>query len=121
MKHEHKHPNVMIIGLGNLLMCDDGVGVYAIKELEKDPPEDVVLVDVGTAIFHCQHLLEEADEIIAIDAVCAGDKAGTIYSFDGIDAELNHQPTLHDIGLRAMMELIPEKKQTEHNDTRRRT
>jgi hydrogenase maturation protease len=109
LKHEHKHPSIAIIGLGNLLMCDDGVGVHAIKELEKDPPEDVVLADVGTAALHCQHLFEDADEIIAIDAVCAGDKPGAIYSFDGIDAQLNHQTTLHDLGLRALIELIPEE------------
>ena len=109
MKHEDKQPSIAIIGLGNLLMCDDGVGVHAIRALEKERPEDVVLADVGTAILHCQHLFEEADEIIAIDAVCAGDKPGTIYSFDAIDAELSHQPTLHDIGLRALIELMPEQ------------
>lgn len=109
MKHEHKQPSVAIIGLGNLLMCDDGVGVHAIRALEKDRPEDIVLADVGTAVLHCQHLLEDADEIIAIDAVFAGDKPGTIYSFDAIGAEMNHQPTLHDIGLRALIELLPEQ------------
>ena len=109
MKHEHENPSIAIIGLGNLLMCDDGVGVHAIKLLESDPPEDVVLADVGTAALHCQYIFEDADEIIAIDAVCAGDKPGTIYSFDASDAELNHEPTLHDIGLRALIELIPEQ------------
>jgi hydrogenase maturation protease len=109
LRNEGKYPSVAIIGLGNLLMCDDGVGVHAIKELEKDPLEDVVLADVGTAALHCQHLFEDADEIIAIDAVCAGDKPGTIYSLNGIDAQLNHHPTLHDIGLRALIELIPEQ------------
>jgi hydrogenase maturation protease len=107
MKHEHENPSIAIIGLGNLLMCDDGVGVHAIRELEKDQPEDIVLADVGTAVLHCQHLFEEADEIIAIDAVCAGDKPGTIYSFDAFDAEMSDQPTLHDIGLRALIELLP--------------
>jgi hydrogenase maturation protease len=110
VKHEHKHPSIAIIGLGNLLMCDDGVGVHAIKELEKDPPEDVVLADVGTAALHCQHIFEDADEIIAIDAVCAGDKPGTIYSLNAMDAQLNHHPTLHDIGLRALIELLPEQR-----------
>lgn len=90
-------------------MCDDGVGVHAIRLLEEDRPEGVVLADVGTAVLHCQHLFEEADEVIAIDAVCVGDKAGSIYSFDGIDAELKEHPTIHDLGLRALVELIPEE------------
>lgn len=107
MKYEGKYPSIAIIGLGNLLMCDDGVGVHAIRVLESDPPEDVVLADVGTAALHCQYIFEDADEIIAIDAVCAGDKPGAIYSFDAKDAELSHQPTLHDIGLRALIELLP--------------
>ena len=114
-KYNSKHPSIAIIGLGNLLMCDDGVGVHAIKELQTDPPEHVVLADVGTAALHCQYIFEDADEIIAIDAVCAGDKPGTIYSFDASGAELSHQPTLHDIGLRALIELIP--KQSRPNVT----
>lgn len=107
MKHHEKQPSVAILGLGNLLMSDDGVGVHAVRELEKDPLKDIVVADVGTAVLHCQHLFEDADEIIAIDAVCAGDKPGTIYSFDGLKAKQNHRPTLHDIGLRALIELIP--------------
>lgn len=109
MEHEHKHLSVAIIGLGNLLMCDDGVGVHAIKELEKDPPEGVVLADVGTAVLHYQDLFEEIDEIIAIDAVCAGDKAGSIYSFDAADAELNGGHSLHDLGIQALMRFMDEK------------
>ena len=109
MKHEHKHPSVAIIGLGNLLMCDDGVGVHAVKELQKDPPEGVVIADVGTAVLDYQELFEETDEIIAIDAVCAGDKAGSIYSFDAADAELNRRNSLHDLGIQALIEFIDEK------------
>jgi len=109
VNHEHKHPSIAIIGLGNLLMCDDGVGVHAVKELQKDPPQGVVLADVGTAVLHYQDLFEETDEIIAIDAVCAGDKAGSIYSFEGADAELNHQNSLHDLGIQALMQFMDEK------------
>ena len=109
MKHEDKHPSIAIIGLGNLLMCDDGVGVHAIKELEKDPPEGVVLADVGTAVLHFQDLFEETDEIIAIDAVCAGDKPSTIYSFDAADAELNGGHSLHDLGIQTLMRFMDEK------------
>ena len=109
MKHEHKHPRIAIIGLGNLLMCDDGVGVHAVKELQKNPPEGVVLADVGTAVLHFQDLFEETDEIIAIDAVCAGDKPSTIYSFDVADAELNRGHSLHDLGIQALMQFMDEK------------
>ncbi|RKY07451.1 MAG: hypothetical protein DRP66_06670 [Planctomycetota bacterium] len=103
------HPNVAIIGLGNLLMCDDGVGVHAVKELQKDPPRGVVVADVGAAVLHYQDLFEQADEIIAIDAVCAGDKPATIYSFDADDAQLNRLHSLHDLGIQALMRLMDEK------------
>lgn len=103
------HPSIAIIGLGNLLMCDDGVGVHAVKELLKDPPRGVVVADVGTAVLHYQDLFEQTDEIIAIDAVCAGDKPSTIYSFDAADAQLNPQHSLHDLGIQALMRLMDEK------------
>lgn len=70
----------MVVGIGNLLMQDDGAGVHAIRALEKlEFPDDVELVDGGT---HSYDLIEEfcrAENLIIVDAMHAGGEPGTIY------------------------------------------
>ena len=43
---------ILLAGVGNLLMSDDGVGVHALTELQKDPIPGVTMIDIGTAILH---------------------------------------------------------------------
>ncbi len=70
----------VVLGLGNLLLTDEGVGVHAILALrEVNLPEDVTLVDIGTAVLDAIPTLESADRVIVVDAVCAGKAPGTIY------------------------------------------
>ena len=51
-------PSLFIVGVGNLLMSDDGVGVHAALELQKNPIPGVTLIEMGTAILHGVNLLE---------------------------------------------------------------
>ena len=108
---------VAVIGLGNLLLMDDGVGVHAIKQLEKqvDGGEisagNLVIAEVGTSALYSIGLFEEADVVIAIDAVKAGGKPGDIYVFDSSDAQVSHQNvSLHDLGIMGILRLLPEEK-----------
>jgi len=104
-------PRILIMGLGNELMTDDGVGVHAVRELSKAPPDGVGVAEVGTSILRAPHLLEEADIIIAIDAVEAGGEPGDIYQFDLSDADIQERRvSLHDLGLIGALRLMPEEK-----------
>lgn len=71
---------VMVVGIGNLLMQDDGVGVHVIRALEElGFSDDVELIDGGT---HSYDLIEEfcrAENLIIVDAMHAGGEPGTIY------------------------------------------
>lgn len=91
---------VLIVGLGNVLLGDDGVGIHAIRELQKNPPQGALAVEVGTAILASLHLLEAADRIIALDAVHAGKEPGTVYRFDA-GKEHRNQPvtSVHEMGI----------------------
>lgn len=102
--------SIAIVGLGNELMTDDGVGIHAIRLLQQDSPEGVILAEVGTSPLKAQDLLEEVDEVIAIDAVTAGDKPGSVYVFDGQDAELSDQLSLHNLGIIGTLRLMPENQ-----------
>jgi len=91
----------MVVGIGNLIMQDDGVGVHAIKALEElGLSDDVELIDGGT---HSYDLIEEfcrAANLIIVDAMHAGGEPGTIYRapFD----ELGLEPTENITSLHEM-------------------
>lgn len=71
---------IMVMGIGNVLMQDDGVGVHVIRKLEEmDLPPQVELVDAGTHSYDLLDYLYEADFCIVVDAMHAGGKPGTVY------------------------------------------
>lgn len=72
--------SIAVIGIGNLLMRDDGVGIHVLKELgETDLPPEVELIDGGTHSYDLVEFFCQSDHIIVIDAVQAGGDPGTIY------------------------------------------
>ncbi len=98
---------ILVVGLGNLLLADDGVGVHAVRELSRSRRRGVTVAEVGTAVLDALHLFERADRVLAIDAMQAGGPPGQIYSFSLEDAENPHSKvSLHDFGLRSIFEFL---------------
>jgi hydrogenase maturation protease len=70
----------LILGIGNLLLGDEGVGVHAAQVLLTETlPGDTEVLEVGTAILDAMEALEAADRVIVMDAVKAGELPGSIY------------------------------------------
>jgi hydrogenase maturation protease len=70
------------MGIGNLLMGDDGLRVHAARALTQvELPETVAVLDVGTAFLDILPELEDAERIIVMDAMQAHGEPGTIYRF----------------------------------------
>lgn len=70
----------LILGIGNLLLCDEGVGVHVARALQQEGlPEDTVALDVGTAFLDALPEIELADRIIIVDAMSADHPPGTVY------------------------------------------
>jgi hydrogenase maturation protease len=70
----------LVLGLGNLLLCDEGVGVHAARALLDEPcPDGTTILDVGTAILDALPSIEQADRIIVVDAVKAEGVPGSVY------------------------------------------
>jgi hydrogenase maturation protease len=109
-----KESRILIVGLGNLLLRDDGVGVHAIREMQKKPQLGILPVEIGTAVLDALHLFEWADRILAIDAMKAGGSAGTLYSLRVSDVE-DHGPrgSLHQLNLLAALRLLRNARQPE--------
>ena len=97
---------ILILGIGNVLMGDEGVGVHAIKELEKETfPPNVTLLDGGTGGFHLLEYLQEYPRIIMIDATMDGKLAGSISLIEPKFAtDFPKSLSAHDIGLRDLIE-----------------
>ena len=107
MSHRSKRPRILIAGLGNVLLKDDGVGVHAVRALKKDPIRGVLIVEVGTAVLEALHLFEWADKVLAIDAMQAGGSPGTIYSLGVADAaDPGPKISLHELSLLGALRFL---------------
>ena len=70
---------LLILGVGNILMKDDGIGVYTAHELKKSRlPRGVKVLDAGTMGPGLIDLMREAAKVIFLDAVEMGKKPGTV-------------------------------------------
>ena len=93
---------LLVLGVGNILLMDEGVGVYAVQELGKeDWPEHVDFVDGGTFTQDIFYLFEKYDHVLVLDAVRGGQEPGTIYRLKENDLIENKDQSLslHDIDL----------------------
>lgn len=72
----------IVIGIGNLLLRDEGFGVHAIKEFESHQvPDNVEIYDCGTGGLTIPELLDGAERGVVVDAIRKRGEPGTIYRF----------------------------------------
>lgn len=93
---------ILVLGIGNLLLTDDGVGVHAVQELmTEDWPDSVTLLDGGTFTQDLFYLFKGYDRLIILDIVHAGGAPGSLYRLT--EEQLVHNESqrlsIHDIDL----------------------
>ncbi len=77
------YKRILVLGVGNLLLSDEGVGVHvAQRMMTMDMPPEVQVVEGGTDGFGLVNVITEADRMILIDAVKGGGQPGSIYRFE---------------------------------------
>ncbi|MBD3235621.1 MAG: hydrogenase maturation protease [Candidatus Eisenbacteria bacterium] len=100
---------VLILGVGNLLLSDEGFGVHAAQRLERESwPPHVRVVEGGTDGFHLMNVITDCDRLIVIDCIKGGGAPGTLYRFDREDAPAGRLPALtsaHQVGMLEVLEL----------------
>jgi hydrogenase maturation protease len=98
--------DILILGIGNVLMGDEGIGVRAINYLEKHTfPSNVRLLDGGTGGFHLLEYLQEYKKIIMIDATMDGSEPGTLKVIKPkFSTDFPKALSAHDIGLKDLVE-----------------
>jgi hydrogenase maturation protease len=96
-------PSIVVLGVGNTLMQDDGIGVRAVEALVEsyDLPPNVRVVDGGVAGLRCLSEFEGASDLLIIDAVSGKGPPGSIYRLTPEDLSVRHGPFLsaHEVGI----------------------
>ncbi len=93
---------LLVLGVGNILLTDDGVGVWAAQKLmEESWPERITIMDGGTFTQDLFHLLEGYDELLVLDVVHAELPPGTCFTLteDDLRHKESQRLSLHDIDL----------------------
>lgn len=94
---------VVILGIGNVLMTDEGVGVHAVEALQRRYllPDNVEVVDGGTTGMELLPDLQGADQLIVIDAVRVGREPGAVVRMEGdeVPAFFKTKLSPHQVGL----------------------
>ena len=97
----------LVLGVGNILLSDDGVGVHTIRRLQESVqlPERVQLVDGGTSGLDLLHYLEGVSRLVIVDAMETDQSPGTLtrLSGDQVPAYLSLKMSPHEIGLPDML------------------
>ncbi|HBV99133.1 MAG TPA: hypothetical protein DEF36_19095 [Desulfotomaculum sp.] len=97
---------ILVLGLGNLLMGDDGIGVLAVEELKKSEwPPGVHILEVGTSVFYYLAEICRAQHLIAVDALSAGGAPGSIYRLDWEDIFCGPEKGAHAISLPGLIKM----------------
>jgi hydrogenase maturation protease len=76
---------ILLLGVGNILYRDEGVGVHALRLLEQNYrfSDNVTLTDGGVMGKLLMAVLMEHEAVVVLDAVLGGEKAGTVYRLEG--------------------------------------
>jgi len=97
----------LILGVGNLLMSDEGVGVHVIQKLVADYqlPEEVQVLDGGTLGMDLLYYLEGTENLLLIDAVQARKEPGTLVRLEGdeVPAFMSIKISPHQLGVPDML------------------
>jgi hydrogenase maturation protease len=98
-----KENAVLVLGVGNILLKDEGVGVKVIEIMREkyDFGDDVFFYDGATAGLDLMPVMNQYRKIIIVDTVNAGDPPGSIYRFciSDINAKVPYKTSLHQIGM----------------------
>ncbi|RMG60068.1 MAG: hydrogenase maturation protease [Deltaproteobacteria bacterium] len=100
---------MIVIGLGNILLCDEGIGVHVVNALrERELPDGVELVDGGVAGFTLLNMLEGETRAVIVDAVSAPLPPGTVVRLDPkeVGKSKEEKYSLHDFSLRDVLDLM---------------
>lgn len=104
---EGSRGGVLVLGLGNVLLGDDGIGAAAVDALERDYrlPSGVRLVEGGTLGLSLLDEIADARHVILVDAVAADAPPGTLVRLDGAEVmdAVRDRLSVHQVGVADLL------------------
>ena len=102
--------DIIVLGLGNPLMSDEGVGVSIVERLQKQAAKfpDVEFIDAGTGGMNVLHLIANRKKAVIVDCALMGQTPGTTRRFTPNDVTSVKQVShfsLHDVDILKVLEL----------------
>lgn len=99
---------LLVLGIGNLLMGDEGVGIHVVNHLNENYDlGDVDILDGGTGGFHLLEYFQKYHRVLIIDATIDGQPPGTIsYLKPKFSSDYPLTLTAHDIGLKDLIDSL---------------
>ncbi len=99
-----------ILGIGNLIVGDEGFGVHAVRYLEENYefPDSVLIIDGGTAGIYMSPFLEECDPVLVIDVVDIDAEPGSMHYYSNEDVKagkISTRMSPHQLGLLEILEI----------------
>lgn len=101
----------LVLGIGNTLLSDEGVGVHAIHYLQQHHTglPETEFIDGGTLSFTLAGLIEQAQHLIVIDAAQLHAAAGSVHTFIGTDMDHflshNRKSSVHEVSLMDLLSI----------------
>jgi len=93
----------LVLGIGNVLLQDEGVGIHALNEIRRrfELDDEIELLDGGTAGVELLRYLDGREHVVVIDAIAAGHPPGTVFRVEGEDVPRTFHQRIspHQIGL----------------------
>ena len=110
-----KKRRITILGLGNILLQDEGFGVHFVRWFESnyEVPENVKIIEGGTLGYSLLDTVCNCDDLIVIDVIKIKDEPGSVYRFtkDEVDAKMLEPTSAHEVSFQDVLckaELIDE-------------
>lgn len=104
--------NIAVVGIGNILLSDEGIGVRVVEGLQKFTcwPNNLKLIDGGTTGLDLVSALSGCQKLIVVDAVYGDQAPGSIYVFSNeqIKQYFHNRFSLHEIGIREVLLVLSE-------------
>ena len=102
---------ILVLGIGNTLLTDEGVGIVAMRELEArfGSREEMEFLDGGTLSFTLAVPISECTALLVIDAAELDATPGSVRSFEGEQMDrflgANRKSSVHEVGLLDLMSI----------------
>ncbi len=105
---ELNQSKILILGIGNTLMRDEGVGVHIVRRLaERKLPNNVTCLDGGTGSFTLLEPMQNCDRILIVDATINDKPAGSVeILYPKYSSDYPPSLTAHDIGLKDLLDVF---------------